>query len=54
MHLPQVLLLVFLALDIGVVLAKHGQPRKENYNLFVTVISHAIMVALLIWGGFFD
>jgi hypothetical protein len=54
MHIPQVLILLLIALDIGVVLAKHDQPRTDKYNVFVTAISHAIMVAILIWGGFFD
>lgn len=54
MHIPQVLVLMLLALDIGVTLAKHDQPRTDKYNVFVTAFGHVILVALLIWGGFFD
>ena len=54
MHIPQVLILMLFALDIGCVLAKHGEPKTDKHNVFITAISHAILVALLIWGGFFD
>lgn len=31
----------------------HGEPRK-NENFFTSLISAALSIGLLIWGGFFS
>ena len=54
MHTPQILLIVIMAIELGLVWAKHGQPRNEKYNVFINLAGTAVFVSLLIWGGFFD
>ena len=49
---PQGIYLVLLLLSLGLVLAKHGEPR-EPYNIWVTLFGTALTLALLYWGGFF-
>lgn len=52
MKAPQIILLIWLAVEFGFAVAKHGEP-KGNYNLWTNLIAGAALVALLIWGGFF-
>jgi hypothetical protein len=51
---PQIILLVILCLSNGISLAKHGEPREDNYSFWVTLTSTVITLSLLYWGGFFD
>ncbi len=53
MSLPAVLLLVWFALELGVNLAKDGEPRTGNHSFLYTFITIGFWVALLWWGGFF-
>ena len=53
MGIPQICLIVLIALGLGISLAKHGEPRDDTYNFFTTLISSLIYVGLLILGGFF-
>ena len=32
----------------------HGKEKKGTHNLFVDLVTIAISVGILIWGGFFD
>lgn len=50
---PQIILLAIYVLNIAVVAAHHGEPRKENYDVFISLLALAIQLALLTWGGFF-
>lgn len=51
---PQITLIVLSAISLGVHLVKHGQPKDENYNVVVHLISIAITYSLLYAGDFFD
>ncbi len=53
MKVPQIIYLALIMMDIGISLAKHGEPKNEKYNVWITLASAAIIVALLKWGGFF-
>ena len=53
MHTPQVILIVVLAIELGLVWARHGQPRTDKYNVFINLLGTSVFVGLLIWGGFF-
>ena len=53
MRAPQIIIIVMYALGIGIALSKHGEQRNDKYNFFVTLISTAIELSLLWWGGFF-
>ena len=49
--------IIYLVLNIfglGLVLAKHGEPRKENYSFGRTLLCLCFEIWLLYKGGFFD
>lgn len=54
LHWPQAIMLVFLLLDVGVHLARNGEPRKYPYSFGAALANFAIVMALLYWGGFFS
>ena len=53
MKAPQIIIIVLIAMNVGLHLAKHGQPRTDKYDFFWELFGKAILVALLWWGGFF-
>lgn len=53
MGIPQIIIVILYALNVGIALAKHGEPKEGNYNVFFTLIGAAISVGILWWGGFF-
>lgn len=53
MNAPQIIYIVLIALSIYDATENHGKPRS-NYNVFSTIVSSGIIIALLIWGGFFN
>lgn len=54
MNAPQIIVIAIWSLYLLLHAAKHGEPKPaEKYNLPAAVISRAIWVALLWWGGFF-
>lgn len=50
---PQIIYMALVLVAGGITLAKHGEPRNENYNFGIWFLSTAITLALLYWGGFF-
>ena len=52
-HAPQVLLVVLFSLSLGLSIARHGQPEEGRRNALYSLVSTAVMFALLYWGGFF-
>lgn len=50
---PQITYIVLTALGLGLVLAKHGQPRKP-FDFWDTAISSGLVLGLLYAGGFFS
>lgn len=53
MGIPQICYIVIITLGLGISLAKHGEPKEDNYNFFTALIGAAIQIGLLILGGFF-
>jgi hypothetical protein len=51
---PQIIILVVNVLGIGFAMAKHGEPRNEKYNFFITLIAAIIEIVILSYGGFFN
>ncbi len=49
----QFIYMCLVAVDVGVTVARHGEPRKGSYNAWVCVGFHAFILGLLWWGGFF-
>lgn len=53
MGIPQVIMIVMLALMLFINVTKHHKPREGEYNGWDALIAIAIQVSLLTWGGFF-
>lgn len=51
--LPSLILLGLFMLSLGTSIANHGNPRSDE-NAITTLISIAIWLVLLHWGGFFN
>lgn len=53
MGIPQVIMIVMLALMLIINIANHNKPQGGKYNGWDALIAIAIQVSLLTWGGFF-
>jgi hypothetical protein len=53
MGVPQIILCALYTLSLGIHLAKNGEPRTGNYGFFSSLFTVAVVIGLLIWGGFF-
>ena len=53
LHLPQLILLALYSVELGMVLAYHGQPKTGRYNFSVTFFAIVLNLSILYWGGFF-
>lgn len=54
MKAPQIIIIVWFALALGVALATHGKLKEGKNNVGYSIISAAIEIGLLYWGGFFS
>jgi hypothetical protein len=54
LHWPQIVLLVIIVLADGMALALHGKPKTGDHNFWSSILSTAIMLTLLYYGGFFS
>ena len=52
LHAPQIVYLSLVLIGIVTAIIDHGKPRT-NENAWSTLVSAAIAIALLYWGGFF-
>ncbi len=52
MHIPQIIYLVLVACSLLVSAHEHGKPRA-NQNFWINFVTSAMVVGLLLWGGFF-
>ena len=50
----QMILIALYAMSLGLSLERHGKQRTGKENFWITLLSAAIIFALLIWGGFFS
>ena len=48
----QIGILVLLGMNVGLHLAKHGEPKEGKYNFGAALVANLIEVGLLYWGGF--
>ena len=53
MGIPQIIMIVMLALTLFISVANHNKPREGKYNAWQALVSIAIQISLLTWGGFF-
>lgn len=42
------------AINLGITIAKNGEPKGGKYNFWAELISTFIMFMLLYWAGTFD
>ena len=54
MYWPQIVLLVLIGSNLGIGVVKHGEPEKGRHNVLVTLLSNALLVTLLYFGGFWS
>lgn len=54
LHWPQITYLNLLLIGLGITISKHGQPETGKHNAFSKLISVAIILTLLYFGGFFN
>ena len=50
---PQIIIIAIDLVNLAVAAVHHGEPKEENYNVFISLIAFAIQLAILTWGGFF-
>ena len=53
MGTPQIILLVLLGIELLLTAYRHGQPKNTEYNIFCRLIDSALLLWILISGGFF-
>ena len=53
MGIPQIIMIMMMCLVLFIDITNHNKPREGKYNAWQALISIAIQVSLLAWGGFF-
>jgi hypothetical protein len=54
MGAPQITLIILWALALGITAEQHGKPKKGNESFWRSLLSVAIISAILWWGGFWN
>lgn len=54
MTAPQVIMVAWLALSLGVSLSQHGTACTGKHSFWLSLIAVGIQLAVLSWGGFFS
>lgn len=55
MSIVQIIVIVILAMDLGINLVKHKEPKdgsSAEYNFWISLLSTIIWVVILWFGGF--
>lgn len=50
---PQIIYLALILYSIFEAASHHGEQRTGRHNLWATLVSAALSVGLVYWGGFF-
>ena len=53
MGIPQIIVIAWYALALGINLANHGKKRCDKYNFWSSLIVCIVLFTLLKRGGFF-
>ena len=53
MKIPQIIMIVLIALDIGIELVQHGKTTETKHNVWACLIAKGILITILKYGGFF-
>jgi hypothetical protein len=54
MEAPQIIAICFMGVGLLLTAFLHGKPRTDKFNVFSTLVSDALWIGLLLWGGFFN
>lgn len=54
MHAPQIILIVLMSLSLWRGIDRHGTTTAEQNNAWINLVSVALLVAVLWWGGFWS
>ena len=54
LHWPQITILILIVLQIGISLAKDGQPKTGKWSFGWSLFNASILLTLLYFGGFFN
>lgn len=49
-----IILLIMMGIEFGIHLVKHDEPRTDRYNVWVALLSTALMLLLYYYAGLFD
>lgn len=52
--IASIIILIIYAINLGITLAKNGEPKGGKYNFWAELISTFIMLSLLYCAGTFD
>ena len=50
--IPQIIMIAWMCLNLGIVIAYHGKPTDGKYSIWVSMISLLAECVLLYYGGF--
>jgi len=53
MNWPQIILIIWMAMGLGISITEHGEPKNRETSFWVTAVSDIIIVFILYKGGFF-
>lgn len=53
MGIPQIIMIMMMCLVLFIHIANHNKPREGKYSAWQALVSIAIQISLLTWGGFF-
>lgn len=51
-YIPQIIMIVLYSINLITSATKHGEQKEESYNFWVTLLSTALSIWILKWGGF--
>ena len=49
MIIPIMILVLFSGLSLGIDTVKHGKKKNGKYNIWTTLLAHAIQWGLILW-----
>ena len=54
MNAPQIIMIVLISISLVLELIMNGETVQTKHNFGLKLVSEAIFVALLYWGGFWN
>jgi len=50
MNIPVLILIILSCISLGISIAKHGTPKGDNYNIWITFICLIVEWVLILWA----